>query len=167
MSVKALKPVPTWLVRVGHDWAHISIDEETGVVAITSSYGDYTYIWRSIGTDTLLEFVCGLNFDYAMGKFLGQRSCFDAKATIKSYREAILEYRLRWDIEEDDARKYWNELGEIEDHDSVDLFHRDISETDFAGWFEDWWEYGTYTHPPRARMFWDTLWAEFVKEVSP
>ena len=111
-------------------WARVLI-EETGRVIVVSDYGEWSYCWWSIGNKTIYEFLASLDSQYMGGKFLGaelhkhsdkntiqairesilfDRQCgemtkaeaADEWATVKSYEDAILDYRT-WCEEQD----YW------------------------------------------------------------
>ncbi len=165
MSVKIMKPAPTWVVRDGYEWAIISINDDTGHVAISSSYGEFSYVWRAIGNKTLLEFVCGLNFDYAMGKFLGMETHLNFEKTIQNIKRQLLDFRLDRSLSKETARELWEEVDEMEKTENPDHFAELFYATAFADFNEYWHDAMDMDHKPGARAFWDTLWAEFVREV--
>ena len=88
-------------------WADIMISQD-GFVNIQSDYGDYCYRWDSFGR-SIKEFLVDCDYSYLYGKFgRGLSKEFNYNASLKRIQQDILRFRKDTDIDEKDARKYWD-----------------------------------------------------------
>lgn len=161
-------PVQRYVVRANHEWAIIWIDECKGAFNCQSSYGNYAYIWRSIGNRTLKEFLCGLNFDYFMNKTHPGHHRFDCGKTIAGCRDHIKEARRSGSIDRATARDAWDYLDDCEDHESGEAFIGDIMRCDsivdlYAG---DYCDICRESPAGDCIQFWNVIWPEFRRQIG-
>jgi hypothetical protein len=96
--------------------ATFTLDEASGQVAIQSQYGDYAYCWRSIGSDSLAEFLCSLDLDYFMTKAAAKPwQELDFEATIAALKRGIIDSRREMSLEKETARDGWEALERIDE----------------------------------------------------
>jgi len=157
-------------------WAEVTIREwnKGGSFSCQSDFGDFNYIWGSIGVQTLREFLCDLNKGYFMKKTRqGRYMEFDFDKTIEQIKTDILTVRRDEGITKQEALDSWEEVEKlyIESGESQDAFFYSISnmcpvlyELYNDGRLND--EY----HPSiRERYtsgcdgFWDNMWPHFVE----
>lgn len=147
-------------------WADITIEEwdRGGSFKCISDYGDYSYMWGSIGDECLREFLLDLNKDYFMGKVRGNsRFMFDAEANTKKVFEEIVNLRRNNDISKEEARESWDDLQffSLELTDSQDLWFERFMGTIAA---EKIYGYDPHGMPdesyedPTCVMFWERIW---------
>lgn len=158
--------IERYIVQKGHEWAYIYIDEEVGSFMCQSSYGTYAYIWRSIGTRTLKQFLAELNFDYFMGKAHPGYQCFDAERSVENVKEAIIRCRRENDCDAATAREAWNELEYIETDNGIrfcdGLCRSDALMKILGG---DYYEYARESADGNSRGFWRELWPVFLSQT--
>jgi hypothetical protein len=158
-----------YAIRIKDDctaWADITLEswKEGGSIKVISDYGDYTYMWNSIGSGSFKRFLCGLDYNYFMGKCRGHHGQqFSAKMTIQYIRSEIVTARRAHDLDKDTARASWNLLNDkdymggesefchflcFEGSKLVDdLYHGDISSIPYG------------SEPiPECVGFWDIIW---------
>lgn len=115
-------------------WAYITIDEWAnggGSFSCQSDYGNYEYMWSSIGPDTLREFMMDCDFHYFMEKVTGYKLMeFDAEETTKELYKILLSSRRLDDTNKFQAREIWDELKRSGLDD--DFYHA----KEGHGWFE-------------------------------
>lgn len=105
----------TWTIKLKNsDWGIFRINEGMGDFSFQSSYIDGNYMWTSIGTKTLKEFVIGLDFSYFMGKILGSPSTFDEERTYKNLYDQIYDRRDSIDFDNVEARLLWSIVNLVE-----------------------------------------------------
>lgn len=156
-------------IQVGHEWAHIVTDEDTGLFVAHGSYGTFANCWPPRGrSGTLHEFLARLGFDYFMNKARPddfQRFNFDA--TMKAVREDILRSRRAGDITKQQAADAWYDLDMMDETTSLDAFTAALSSdvTDALG--EAWWECIQRGPSPECTEFWRVIWPAFLAKVQP
>ncbi|OYU91942.1 MAG: hypothetical protein CFE29_03595 [Bradyrhizobiaceae bacterium PARB1] len=160
--------VERFVIRAGHEWAFIYVDEAHGVFTSYGSFGNYNYSWGSIGDRTLKQFLAGLNFDYFMGKTRRDYLRFDAEASVKGIKEHILEARRVGDISKDEARQAWREADDLEHHQSADSFYSYLCQSEeimdlYGG---DYCDIARERPDGDSRGFWQKIWPEFLKQAS-
>jgi len=160
--------IERYSIRVGGEWAYIYLDEANGVFTGYSSFGNYAYQWRSIGSDTLKEFLRGLNFSYFMGKTRTGYLQFDHEATVDGIKTAIIEQRREGAIDRDDARAAWHDLEQIDAGNSVDRFFDGFCSSNplmkvYGGGNGD---IARERPDGDSRGFWEKIWPEFLKQIS-
>jgi len=183
----------TWTMKVGYDYAIITINEKIGSFSVQSSYIDGSHIWTAIGNKSLKEFVCGLDFDYMMGKLIGRGDYFYIDKTIESYKQHIIQERLGQSLSKDEARFYWEivqcwddddddymncndfydrclrNMSDVVDHICSDDTFRtksaSIKMREQAYEVLDHYHFVT-GHSPSAKMFWEKIWEPFVIELK-
>lgn len=97
----------------GRWWAIVTIREWDGggSLDVQSDSGNYSYLWSSIGSESLRKFLCGLQFDYFMGKTRGKHyEEFDAEATQKAILEDIIRSRRNGNIYSKVAKRLWDDV---------------------------------------------------------
>lgn len=133
-----------------YGWCSAQVQEDRGLIAITSHCGSWSHTWnpdpKCTGRETFMEFAVGLlsgSHHYLMSKFgynapdLG--SVFDGYATQAHCKKHVLSERRDGTYSKDRARNLWNALDWI-DFDSGDLFCSSICACDY--WhkvFEEPW----------------------------
>lgn len=147
-------------------WATVFIREWKGggQVAIQSDYGDFSYLWGSIGDKTLREFMCGLDYHYFMKKTRkdtgGHKFCADT--TMDNMRENILEARKEHGISKQEARELFDEVSALSDYSTEECF--------YTAYYHNETLYDFFhSEPPKrtmkdpaCRMFWDEIWSRLV-----
>jgi len=117
-------------------WADITIEEweKGGSFKCVSDYGNYSYIWTSIGEQTLRGFLCQLDFYYFMMKAHKSKSGmqFSLEKTIELIKRDIIQQRRGDDLNSTDARTCWEEAEQLDTGNSIDLFYNLFSETKAA-----------------------------------
>lgn len=94
---------------IGSHWWAVIIVSRDGVVNIQSDFGDYCYIWSSIGETSIEEFLINCDKSYLLRKFGGMKEReFDLISSKKEIQRYIIEKRRMLDITENEARFYWN-----------------------------------------------------------
>ena len=158
------------ILEPSRTWADITIEEwkEGGSFKCVSDYGNYSYIWGSIGTETLRGFLCQLNYDYFMGKThpsLGEQ--FSIRKSITACRENIIEARRDCDITRAQARVMWEYLEQLEDAgNNENLYFQLITDSDiFDTIYEnDYCSIPSHTEKhPQCAGFWRIIWPVAVE----
>jgi hypothetical protein len=108
--------------RFGWDYIVVAYHQD-GFISITSSYGNWSYIWSAMGERDLPEFFTKANKEYLANKLFGPgQKEFNGQIAIKNIKEAILRDR-KWDIlSSQEARDFYELTGELPDTNSRDLF---------------------------------------------
>jgi hypothetical protein len=98
-----------WAVIIIRSWpGGGSIDAQT-------DYGNYAYIWASIGDDDIREFLARLDYSYFMGKAHHTRGYrTDWEKTADEYKRLAMEKRRRGGLDADDAREIFDALEAID-----------------------------------------------------
>jgi hypothetical protein len=89
------------------EWCYATVNDATGELAITSDWGNWSYVWgtRHFGVPTLTHFLAlrdggkdWTDHDYVANKLLGRNDahCLDVDATIKRWRKDLCERRLAY-----------------------------------------------------------------------
>lgn len=103
------------------DWASIYIDDTTGTLAISSSFGSWAFTWgtHSIGTRTFHEFLATTYPDYVAGKLMPPQRRYvpSFTTTKKALMQTVLEERRGGHLDRDVARARWNELRDWDESD--------------------------------------------------
>lgn len=147
-------------------WADITIDasENTGRVSIASSHGSWERYWGSCGCP-FKEFLCHLDICYAASKF-GSDNHFNLKATIKSWKEYVLQVRRDDDINEDEARELYSEIKRIEAESPG------LEGVKYMLWNSELLNFFDYSPcivieiNPAFVFFWDKIWKPFTEELK-
>lgn len=155
---RRLKDAEAYSVRFekNRGWAVLFLHEETGMVSIQSDYGDWAYAWPNPGRGdcTLREFLISCSEDYLAEKFMGrdERRLFDFERTVEAFKETILESRRELNLEKDQARGLFNDIVEMKETESEDLFWERLS-ADLHD-FIDGDYYGYAAHKPEPSYLW-------------
>lgn len=81
-----------YVVKSDMDWMTVALNSVTGEVLLHSSFFNGAHFWRSIGTNTLEQFLIHSSFDYAMGKLATNvKDVLWVKATVDAIIVAIEE----------------------------------------------------------------------------
>jgi hypothetical protein len=157
----------TWAVIIIRSW------KGGGSIDVQSDYGNYAYIWASIGERDIRSFLMNIGYDYFMSKAHPSRGYVtDWDKTAEEIKRLILEAR-REGMDADKARQVFDDLASI-DHD--DGFFWNAREYPALGRF-----LSDHDHPTmRARDaqcngFWERIWphacaawkAELASERAP
>lgn len=99
----------------GWDFAVIYIDDETGTLAISSSYGNWSFTWgtRHLGVPTLHQFLCRpTDAGYVASKLIpaGRDRIASFTETKKQLIRSLLEDRRRGGMDPKKARTRYDEL---------------------------------------------------------
>jgi len=170
-TIVAVNKAKVYTIHKGGEWARITIEEWDGGGSFqcTSSFGNYNYIWGSIGDITLREFLCSLDYGYFYGKTSsnttsGQR--FSVEKTVAVMKEDVLGSRRNDGITETAAREYFNELNELLDHDVKSEFYSELFRTELFGEFYlgDYSSvYEQFENDPQCNGFWTVLWQDMCE----
>jgi hypothetical protein len=151
-----------------------------GSIQVQSGWGNYAYSWSAIGSRTFTNFLSGLTYDYAMGKFMGTKDYVDDRVKfMRQQRDEIIEARRDRRIEKDTARDLWMACEHFEGHDStINLFTDMSAPDDFGGVERSFVEalYGPAVSPyeltmpvkrdPHCAGFWDKHWPCIIAELQ-
>lgn len=145
-----------------------------GEIAIHSSFGSWAYTWTACAVP-FKRFLCGIEFDYAFGKFMGVAlDRFDGDATLKQIKREILRQRRRTDLTATEAASVWDAVMDederITGNDATacgyammaigDALHQNHPMREY---FIDPCGWPAITRPdPQAVGFWRDIWPEFV-----
>lgn len=142
------------------DWARLLWEESTGRVIVLSAYGNWSYCWTHIGSDTLPQILASLHMGYMGGKFLGSHLYeYSLEDTVSAIRQAICELRKtgswsNWSKKL--ARKEWGLVAALED-----------GEIDFREWhdqteLDDAYEYRRTEIRADWVSFWERVWVKLI-----
>lgn len=148
-----------------------------GEITIHSSYGSWAYTWTACA-NPFKQFLCGIDFGYAFGKFMGTAlDVFDGAATLKQIRRDILQERRQGSLDREEAREVWDLVKDEDDR----IEHGGPSDYGYAMWdiggrldrghpmrdyFNDPSGWPRCTHDDySAAGFWRTLWPLFIAEL--
>jgi len=116
LSTRHVGGAPVYVARWGSgwEWATIMIDENTGTLAITSSFGNWSFTWgkHALGCPTLHGFLSGTHSDYVASKCIPRdcREVYDFEVTKQALiKDLLLERRLRR-VDNFIARERYDEL---------------------------------------------------------
>lgn len=142
--------------RNKYTWARVDLDGKTGLVSITSDYGNWSHYWTAIGDLSLTAFCAKINRDYVAGKMMGSsRSVIDIDKTKHAIRKRILELRREGSFCATTARTEWHASDFINEGEyQTFLHHTEICEA---------WEYRCSMENPTWTNFWDRLWVPFIQ----
>ena len=128
-------------------WAHVTVNDETGDLQITSDWGNWSHTWYPphLGSPSLTHFIGARDpghVDYIAGKLEGSRggTAFDFEESIAHLQRAVALQRLedgrrfadaypslptdsRPLLGKGAARDLWDELDQVEHTESPDLFY--------------------------------------------
>ncbi len=151
-------------------WADITLREWDGGGSFDcqSDYGNFAYVWGSIGDRNLREFLCGLNKDYFMKKTRPHDYReFSVEKTCKEIQREIISQRRERTITKEDASLCWEQSHEIDTRTaSNEGFYHCMEEFDivdkiFCG---DYTALPTRTeYNPMCDMFWEKVWPHITK----
>lgn len=159
-------------------WGIFLVDSE-GMMSVVSDYGNYAYLWSSIGDRDFREFLSDCDEWYLTSKLAPQRS-YDGAATERRIKDEIARKRRNGSISRARARLRWDcllradlgsELGFsdwVRDDDDTVRHHHHCSgdgrrrdEQPMAAH-----ELAVYTHSPQIQMFCRRLWPRFVARLQ-
>ena len=121
----------------GWDYVWVTYHEERGFISITSSFGNYAYIWNAMGKGVnLTEFFSRAEPDYLAEKLFAaaqkEKNVFHFDLAIKELKTKALRERKSGELSKDEARAILNELSEW-----ADFADSDLSEESFLREFCD------------------------------
>lgn len=178
------RDMDTYRIRADHEWATICIfsgqratqsgqTNFTGEILIHSSFGNWANYWGALGSP-FREFLAGkapADMHYMADKLLADKSrVFSGEATLKNFRQSLLEHRGNGEITKSDARTIWTALEENSDalQASPDEFVKGIDDIiESAGWKENGDQYGEFGPGRGARDLLVAPWERIRKEIEP
>ena len=158
--------VERFIIRKNNEWAFIYIDEQTGAFSCYSSFGTYAYCWTHRGSQTLKQFLRGLDFSYFMEKTRPGYRRFDPDATIEGIKRFIIEQR-RTSISREEARSAWNALPGVDANTADNVFHEFCSSHALMDVYGgDYYGIARECPDGDSRGFWKVIWPEFIAALS-
>lgn len=162
--------IENYTLHFGHgDMAKINLEcwKGGGAFSAITSYGNYGYMWNSIGQRHFKEFLSGLNFDYAMGKLTsdgGNMMMADTERTQKEIRKDIIEKRKSEEIDKDSARTYWDETDGISGINSSIELGNYFGHCNFSNDLYDGWPGEFVFEKPSYQVegFWREVWGRML-----
>lgn len=130
-------------------WAIIVIGSD-GFFSAVSDYGNYAYLWSSIGTKDAREFFIDAHerWTYFASK-LSSRTEYDADATLKAVKTHILSDRRNGGLSKEEAREEWDLLSDCNYLENDYFFNRWIEGTRYG----DAWEFRVDRYPCDVESF--------------
>ena len=145
-------------------WAKVSIEEwnRGGSFQAITDFGNYDYIWASIGDRCLRKFLVGLDYGYFMTKAHPSHGMeFDAEASAKVIRAEIKEHVAEDPIRSQKCNEALDEIWDDLQHvDEQEFFHV-IEDSDLFHWFYqgDYYSITTcHRRQPQCDGFWKNIW---------
>lgn len=142
--------------------ATVTVDTETGHVVVNCDSrnisGSYTWANWQTGCNGIYEFLDknGHDWHYFMLKFVPALfNVFSPEGSRRSYRREVLDARRSGELDKDDARAIWREIGQCE------LAHEFASLADFR---EPAFNLA-YKMSEDVKWFADTFWLPFVHYI--
>ena len=169
------EPTVTYKVRSdvagSSGWADITLREWDGGGSFVcqSDYGEFAYVWGSIGDQTLREFLCGLDKQYFFAKVrTSDYMVYSHKRTIECLKGEILRARKEQELDAEQARECWNAAKHIDamgTSEGIEFFNgveesclcETLYQCDLS-YVEIRQEYN-----PMCDMFWDRVWPHITK----
>lgn len=166
--MKVIKSIAeTYTINPKEGWAIITLNEEVGTVDIQSNYGDYSHIWSVRGPlITLKQFISGIDFNYAMKKWIGRKSELQYDATIVTFKRQILQYRKDESLQKNEARSMWDSIKDIDYCYTSDEFYRQLEDTELVEIWPEFYELFYYDHSVEAYLFWIYIWLPFIDYIK-
>jgi hypothetical protein len=137
-------------------WALCTVNDSTGELSIQSDWENWAHRWNPVylGAPSLTHFIAKGSCQYLADKLANtrpQRQQFDPKATVRAFRQRLALTRLgegrdAGKLSARGAREIWNDLLELKDCDSPELFVERFFNIDGHGWVSEApWEHLVYT----------------------
>lgn len=148
-------------------WADITIDaaDHHGRIQIASDWGNWSYFWSACG-GPFKEFLPHISIDYTAGKF-GADSWFDAEATVKTFKQYVVQNQRSGEISKETSKAITSELQWLDGLSRRDEFcaalERDC--TELMRMYEYMPDMQTDIHP-MFRNFWRDCWPVFLAELA-
>lgn len=176
-----LTTTETYIVRrkdevTGRSWwlANIMIVEANGMLTINSDYGTFSYFWGTGGRakgNTFKQELIRFNSDYVEDKFsyndnLGRYFYFDK--TVAAIKRDLFEMRRNRDLNEEDARDLYEQICDLEETESSDLFFAYFMEKDISKcvYNNDYHAIPCRTgNHPRLKAFMREVWPAFHAQL--
>ncbi len=147
--------LPTW-------WCYVSV---------VSDWGNFGHLWSHCGSPAV-EFLAGLEYAYAMGKFFGDRlKLWDSASYINQLRATLIERRRGGDLKKSLARDAWDSLADhAEDHSfsSAETLMNALLEDpalEKALGFETITKTRGMRPNPQATEFWRDAWPHLIEAI--
>jgi hypothetical protein len=140
-------------LNAGWDYVWLTYHQEKGFISITSSYGNWSYIWSSMGEGTTLsQFFSQADKFYLSNKLWDhkqKKTYFDLQQGITDIKEEILRERKEEVLSRKDARNLYDLVEDLEEVDGYDdpsehrfmeafMDHRILSEWNQEPWESHW-----------------------------
>ena len=144
-----------------YGYAHFTLVHELGIVHAQTDWGDYCYRWGCIGSDTLEEFLIGLDRYYIGSKFCGKPKELDEDAIKKEIKKDIVKLRREGTLDSDIARECYNACADMDLDCSVDAYFCTFPSSILDHIYD-----GDYMAYPNHKKY--TGWQEiFINEIFP
>lgn len=155
--------VQTYVVHEGLEWAVFFLFPRRRTISIYSSFGSWGNHWPDIGKQDFIEFLAGIDFHYAMEKFIGKRDRFKLDETLQNLKVHILYLRRHRQIDAREAADMWTFLDDLPDE-PHELYH-ELNDCMNMSWPEDLHHYLAYDWPASAYSFWQVMWRPFFDSL--
>lgn len=146
------------------EWARVVIDPSTGLFLCYGGTGNYNFSWAAPGPD-FFDFLQELNFDYAMGKFLGNEKHLNVQKSVQAMREYVLDYRRDATLTAAKARELWDAATELAGEYHAHL-PAALEKSAFARHYSQWYDLLRYDHGPQAKWFWQLIWQPLMLHIK-
>lgn len=161
------------------DWALITIcdtGKESGLLQITSDYGNWSYQWGSMGSD-IRSFLITISDNYLIDKLTmdkpNDRKFFEFDKTITEMKRQIIEMRKDNYITKELARDAYDEVLDLEKNNDYDQQNVDSFSTYILNYCTYLWKVFDYesmpcvcVYSPQIVMFIDRLWSVFKDQLK-
>jgi hypothetical protein len=154
----------------GRDYVWVSYHDKKGFLSITSSFGNYSYIWGLTSKRaSIRDFFSQADTDYLAGKLFADghntKDGFDFCFAIQELKTELLAGRRNARLDRDESRKIFDELTGWQDTSDPRLsregFYREYFEHDaLAKWPVEPW-HSNYGERP------STAWVVLKEEIIP
>ncbi|WP_426106336.1 hypothetical protein [Massilia sp. TSP1-1-2] len=167
------KDIPRYVIRTADgDYGVVALEvgERSVTVLAESSFGSYCYHWNATGCNPI-RFLGNMSRDYAMGKFRGHDyMVFDREKQEQEHRKAVIAKRRERQMEHEDARWCYDEIGHVCDARSLDQYWANFYHNDdlikhlYGG---DIGDQSAETRPDSQCVgFWESIWVPLMEHLA-
>lgn len=133
----------------GWDYVWVTYNDLKGLISISSSFGNFAYIWNSRGEGVSLRefFIEASSTDYLANKFFSEdtkkATVFEYSIAIAEIKKLIIDDRKARKISKEEARDLLEELeGMGSDYESEEMFYRAFFDSkELSEWQPEIYEY--------------------------
>lgn len=137
-------------INDGWDYVWVTYQEEKGFISISSSFGNYSYIWSSMGEGTKLpEFFARADNQYLAHKLFvdskQEKHTFSFSQAIEELKEELFEIRKEKFMSAEEARDIYNDIVEFSDDHEADtiketFYYNFTNYKALAAWNPEYWD---------------------------